>query len=120
MNENITPINIHVDKASATIQFEWSTGDTLEVPLALLRNACPCAECRGGHGNMVNNPDSSMFRLRKMSEAATTAAHLELSGNYALNVTWQDGHSGGIYNWTYLWQLCQLNLVTEVKPYTEN
>jgi DUF971 family protein len=27
---------------------------------------------------------------------------IELSGNYALKITWSDGHNTGLYRWDYL------------------
>jgi DUF971 family protein len=32
--------------------------------------------------------------------------HLDGVGNYALSLTWQDGHSTGIYSFRMLRQLC--------------
>lgn len=31
---------------------------------------------------------------------------LDLVGNYALQLTWKDGHRYGIYSWEFLRQLC--------------
>ena len=31
---------------------------------------------------------------------------IEQSGNYALHIAWNDGHSSGIYSWDYLRRVC--------------
>ena len=31
---------------------------------------------------------------------------LQVVGNYALQATWSDGHSAGIYSWQYLRRIC--------------
>jgi DUF971 family protein len=31
---------------------------------------------------------------------------MDLVGNYALQLTWKDGHRYGIYSWEFLRQLC--------------
>ncbi len=32
--------------------------------------------------------------------------HVEIVGNYALQLFWDDGHHAGIYTWEYLYRLC--------------
>jgi DUF971 family protein len=33
----------------------------------------------------------------------------ELTGNYALKITWNDRHDTGLYTWEHLRELCDLN-----------
>ena len=102
----IVPTNITAKRASALLEIEWSDGLTCAYPYDLLRNACPCAQCRGGHENMQPEPAEDVFMIPLMDAKATRIANLEAVGNYALNIEWEDGHKYGIYNWHYLRVLC--------------
>lgn len=84
------------------LTIEWNDGRTVVYPFDLLRNACPCAQCRGGHENMKPEPDPNMFIIPLMSATATKLKAIEPVGNYAINIEWEDGHKYGIYNWYYL------------------
>ena len=61
-----------------------------------LRKSCPCAMC-------VDNPVRGMgihpsrFRLIRVHTV----------GNYALGMSWADGHDTGIYAFDYLRELCE-------------
>ena len=74
----------------------WDDGHESYYPLEALRRACPCAVCSGEpdlFGRMAGGlpqryvPESFVLRS------------VEVVGNYALQPTWADGHSYGI--WTY-------------------
>jgi DUF971 family protein len=97
-----TPTNIAANRGQARLTIEWSDGRTDVYPFDVLRNACPCAQCRGGHENMKPEPDASMLIIPLMNAAATRLVGIEPVGNYAINIEWEDGHKYGIYNWHYL------------------
>lgn len=103
----VIPTNITAKRASGQLLIEWSDGEKCLYPFGLLRNACPCAQCRGGHENMKSEPDEEVFLIPLMDVKATKMKNLEAVGNYALNIEWEDGHKYGIYNWHYLQALCQ-------------
>jgi DUF971 family protein len=84
----------------------WSDGHTSVYSFTLLRNACPCAECRGGHENMGSDPDLEMFDLPEVDIPATRMRNLEAVGTYGLTIEWEDGHHYGIYTWEFLRKLC--------------
>lgn len=88
------------------LTIEWDDGTRCELPLRGLRAACPCAECRGGHEGMgvPGSPDLLLQPLLEGRSADLTS--IQGVGNYALQPTWSDGHSYGIYSWEYLRQLC--------------
>jgi DUF971 family protein len=71
----------------------------------LLRNACPCAQCRGGHENMHPEPQEDVFIIPLLNANTTRLENIEAVGNYAISISWGDGHSHGIYNWRYLYLL---------------
>ncbi|MCW5873973.1 MAG: DUF971 domain-containing protein [Anaerolineales bacterium] len=90
------------NRVAARLTIEWSNGRVVSYPFELLRNACPCAQCRGGHENMKPEPDPSVFIIPLMSANTTRLVGIEPVGNYAINIEWEDGHKYGIYNWHYL------------------
>ena len=104
----IIPTNIAAKRQSAVLEIKWSDGQTCAYPYDLLRNSCPCAQCRGGHENMTSEPQEDMFLIPLMDAKATRIKNLETVGNYALNIEWEDGHKYGIYNWGYLKSLCTM------------
>jgi DUF971 family protein len=82
----------------------FGDGDEAYLPLDLLRRGCPCASCQG-------EPDA-MGRVRKpMVEYGPRAFDLmkfETVGGYAIQLYWADGHSTGIFSYSYLKRLAAL------------
>jgi DUF971 family protein len=102
-----TPTGFKADKSAGQITVAWDTGEIFDLPFVLLRNACPCAQCRGGHENMQKEPADDVFIIPLMSADTTKLVGLAAVGNYAIKITWGDGHDYGIYNWHYLYTLCK-------------
>ena len=110
---DFTPRDFTADLQNKILSIEWSDGHRHQLPFALLRNACPCAECQGGHDNMKKEPDPDVFDLPIIDVRTTALKRIELVGNYAITIEWEDGHHFGIYNWDYLRALCrQANLAS--------
>jgi DUF971 family protein len=103
----LIPTNITADRETARLTITWNDGRICEYPFDLLRNACPCAQCRGGHENMRPEPDADVFSIPLMDAGATRMRNLKAVGNYAISIEWEDGHTHGIYNWHYLRVLCE-------------
>ena len=49
---DIFPAGITANRESSELIVEWKDGHTSRVPFSLLRQGCPCVECRGGHDKM--------------------------------------------------------------------
>jgi DUF971 family protein len=99
------PKAITLNKQTGHLEITWQDGQICQYPLAHLREACPCVECRGGHQfmGMEYAPDD-LLQLKPRRSATVTELHPV--GNYALQPVWDDGHSTGIYTWDYLRHLC--------------
>ena len=95
------PTNITLNKSTKSLEIVWDDGLVSRYPLAQLREACPCVECRGGHANMglEHAPDDILNLVPRRSHAVTGLSPV---GNYALQPSWDDGHETGIYTWEYL------------------
>ena len=102
----VRPKKVSASRSRRLLLIDWEDGHHSEYPLAGLRAACPCAECRGGHEGMgkVGSPD--MLKIPLAPAAKTELENMEGVGNYALQLIWKDGHTHGIYTWEYLRGLC--------------
>ena len=100
------PTNITVNKKTREFNVDWGDGHRSVYAFGLLRAACPCAGCRGGHENMRPEPDALVFDQRLDDSPATRISNVKAVGSYALTIVWEDGHDYGIYNWHYLRALC--------------
>jgi len=97
----LEPINIQ--QVGDELAIAWNDGTESFLKLELLRRACPCAAC-GGEPDVLGNvmrPDVSY------SENSFELAGFQIVGGYALQPRWADGHSTGIYSFTYLRRLGQ-------------
>ena len=85
------------------LAIKWSDGGESFITLEKLRQACPCAGCKGEMdvmGNLYKGPEIKLkpesFVLRKLAQV----------GTYAAQPTWGDGHNSGLYSYEYLRKLC--------------
>jgi DUF971 family protein len=101
-----TPTGITVNKNTREMTIRWKDEHESIYPFGLLRAACPCATCRGGHEYMSQEPGTEVFDVNLGVSSATTLAKAEPIGQYALSFEWEDGHHFGIYTWHFLRALC--------------
>jgi DUF971 family protein len=85
------------------LAIHWNDGTESYFGLELLRRACPCAAC-GGEPDVLGNVLRPHVNYTEKSFQLTG---FDLVGGYALQPRWQDGHSTGIYSFTYLRRLGQ-------------
>lgn len=101
-----TPTGITANRQTHEMNVMWNDGHQSAYPFALLRHACPCAECRGGHDKMGGEPEPGVFFMPIEDTPATRMKQVEGVGTYALTIEWEDGHHYGIYTWHFLRALC--------------
>lgn len=87
------------DKERKVLVVKFKDGTSTELPWGLLRDACPCAECKEAHG--PRDP------LKLIAAPDTNLVDVEYTGNYAVTLAWGDGHRFGIYSWAYLRELAE-------------
>ncbi len=102
------PAGVTLDRAAHVLRVAWQDGHQSVYPLSALREACPCAVCRGGHEFMGPEHDPDLIELRPVR--SYRVEELQLVGNYAMQIFWDDGHSAGIYAWPYLRRLCPCSI----------
>ena len=103
---NNKPQNIKVDRENNKISITWNDAHVSEYSFSLLRAACPCAECRGGHDNMGSEPDPDVFNTPITDTKETQLKDVVATGSYAISILWEDGHDYGIFKWSFLRALC--------------
>ncbi len=97
----IKPTNIHADRPARRLTIEWADGHTSTYDLTALRWLCPCASCRGEAGQpgwLDSNPT--------LTDEQVELSDMSLTGNYALQPVWADGHSSGFYSFEHLRRNC--------------
>ena len=100
------PNSITLNRTKSVLIISWDDGREGEYPLAGLRAACPCAECRQKE-DQRNDLISPVFLKRPLRPGMSDGVRrIEKVGNYALRLIWDDGHAYGIYSWDYLYALC--------------
>jgi DUF971 family protein len=101
---HLRPRDIAVDRANHELRIEWDDRHTSTYQFDILREACPCATCRGGHEFMGPEHDPDLIQLTPVRRYEVVSA--QLVGSYALQIGWSDQHSAGIYTWDYLRRIC--------------
>ncbi len=87
-----TAVNLH--KTSNTLGLTYGPDETYQLPAEFLRVHSPSAEVQG-HGKPILQFGKLNVKLIK----------LEPAGQYALKLTFDDGHDSGLFTWDYLYQL---------------
>ena len=101
------PSKIQLNKSDGWLKIVWQDGTNCRYPLAHLREACPCVQCRGGHGNMGTEQEpEDLLTLTLTPSRSHEIVELLPVGNYALQPRWSDGHDTGIYTWEFLRRMC--------------
>jgi DUF971 family protein len=90
------PVELRVLRAERRLEVDFDDGTTVSLPAELLRVESPSAEVQG-HG-----PSQKVTVPGKRSVGIV---RLEPVGNYAVRIVFDDGHSTGIYAWSYLHKL---------------
>jgi DUF971 family protein len=97
----LEPTNIQ--QIGNELAIRWNDGTESYFNLEFLRRACPCAAC-GGEPDVLGNVSRPRISHTGQSFQLTG---FDLVGGYAVQPRWADGHSSGIYSFTYLRRLAQ-------------
>lgn len=102
-----TAVKIHV-KTGAGVDIAWADGHSSHFDFGFLRDNCPCATCNDERAKKeslagLNLPASPLLPLYKPKPRAQAATQM---GNYAVQISFNDGHSTGIFSYDYLRTIC--------------
>lgn len=90
------PTKIQLHNKRNVLSLAYANGESLELPCEYLRVFSPSAEVRGhGQGQEVLQSGKKDVGIERIDRV----------GNYAIQLTFDDGHNSGIYAWDYLYQL---------------
>ena len=90
------------------ITFRWPGGHETVYPARDMRLACRCAHCiEETSGRPLLDPVKVPPNVR--------ATSIALMGQYAINITWSDSHSSGIFNFRDLRRGCPCAECTAVR-----
>jgi DUF971 family protein len=90
------PTALTLHQASRLLEVGFDDGSSFRIPFELLRVYSPSAEVQG-HG-----PGQEILQTGKREVGISG---IEPVGHYAVQPTFTDGHSSGIYSWQYLYEL---------------
>jgi DUF971 family protein len=90
------PTDIKIRTESRILDVRFDDGTRFELPFEYLRVFSPSAEVRG-HGGGEG--------VLQTGKENVGISGVEPVGNYALRLTFDDGHNTGLYSWTLLHEL---------------
>jgi len=90
------PTDIRLHQKSRLLEITFDDNTTCMLSCEFLRVYSPSAEVRG-HG-----PGQETLQIGKEDVNITAISPV---GNYAVKLTFSDGHDTGLYSWDYLYEL---------------
>ena len=104
-----TSIKIHISNG-AGVDIVWADGHSSHYEFEYLREECPCATCNDAREKKLSlggtpspfkaSPALPMFKPKPRAKAATQI------GSYAIQLSFTDGHSTGIYSYDHFRNIC--------------
>ncbi|HKJ71959.1 MAG TPA: DUF971 domain-containing protein [Gammaproteobacteria bacterium] len=94
--EQARPVEIRPHTKSKVLEIEWNDGHVSKYTYEYLRVECPCADCKG------HTPDQAKSITGKENVDINS---FDPVGNYAIQLSFDDGHNTGIFTWDYLRRL---------------
>ncbi len=92
------PIDILLHQASQLLEIKFDDNTECMLSCEFLRVYSPSAEVRG-HG-----AGQTVLQVGKENVNITA---IEPIGNYAVRLTFTDGHNTGLYSWDYLYEIAR-------------
>lgn len=100
-------VKIHISSGSG-VDITWADGHSSHYDFAYLREHCPCATCNEEREKkeQLKTPSSAQFTPLPMFKPQARAQAASQVGNYAIQISFSDGHATGIYSYDYLRGIC--------------
>ena len=90
------PTDLKLPPDSKTLSLKYPSGEEYQLSAEFLRVHSPSAEVQG-HGKPI----------LQFGKIGVGLSKVEPAGQYALKLTFDDGHDSGLFTWDYLYQLAQ-------------
>lgn len=88
-----------ISEGESKLRIVWEDDHDSRYSFEFLRNNCPCAVC-------VDEWTGKRKHLALLLPPAFRALDVKSVGNYAIKISWSDGHDTGIYSFSSLRELC--------------
>ncbi len=75
---------------------DWDDDKKTRISFRDLRKDCPCATC------IADREKQNKDFIRIYHQNQILIKDIEQVGSYAIKITWKDGHSTGIYEYSFL------------------
>ena len=99
------PRDIAAETQRGELVITWGDGQVQRLSFVFVRSRCGCAKC-----------EDEMTGARRLDPATIPkdirVRNMELVGNYAVRITWSDGHKTGMYTWEGLREMGRENQQT--------
>jgi prepilin-type processing-associated H-X9-DG protein len=102
-------VKIHVSSGGG-VDITWADGHASHFDFIYLRDHCPCATCNDERAKkeslaeaspaFASSPALPMFKPKPHAQSAQAV------GQYAIQISFSDGHSTGIYSYDLLRTIC--------------
>ena len=109
LRRKATSVKIHVS-SGAGVDITWADGHASHFDFVYLRDHCPCATCNDERAKkeslteaspaFASSPALPMFKAKPRAQSAQAV------GQYAIQISFSDGHSTGIYSYDLLRSIC--------------
>jgi DUF971 family protein len=98
MAEHPNPTEIKLHQESRLLEIKFDNQTECSLSCEFLRVYSPSAEVQG------HSPSQAVLQIGKEKVNIT---NIEPIGNYAIKITFSDGHDTGLYSWDYLYRLAK-------------
>jgi DUF971 family protein len=113
----IRPSGVTVDKQKRLVIINWTDNHESTYPFHSLRAICPCAGCKGAYSDDIDHQRSDPDTDRRKDDLNLVSVNAV--GAYALQFSWNDSHSAGIYSWDLLRGACACEICAAEKGQNE-
>lgn len=96
--DSAAPRALRARMQAAVLEVEWPDGRVDALAFGVLRQLCPCAQCRQLRRSGAPVP----------AHADVSLAHIEPYGPNAVRLAFSDGHARGIFPFPYLREIGQI------------
>ncbi|MFZ0454708.1 MAG: DUF971 domain-containing protein [Ignavibacteriaceae bacterium] len=97
----MVPVQIKIAEKK-NLKIKWDDDSESLIEIKKLRRFCPCATCAS------EREEQGKYYIPLISEDQTSIKNIEQVGNYAIGITWKDGHNTGIYEYGFLRKLSEV------------
>lgn len=96
------PLKVKVESGKELL-INWNNNEETKITLNRLRRFCPCATC------LAEKEKQSKTYIPILTGDTVKISNIQVIGNYAIGITWKDGHNTGIYEFPFLINLGKQN-----------